>query len=333
MLGSKLPKDFQNFSTIKPSARRHPLVRAVAEKKRQTLINEVSTIGFHVERWPLPRVVRAAIAQWEQRGADRGEYGRYGADADEATKDRWTVNFIRHNLVSIGSGQHLPLLRGQTGKYQALATLEHKIYETIAEVYPDLASAAFQQADRLWGRTTPNLDAQTTSASPDAQVSKEPGDQELTRPASANAVALFRERTHHLPTATEAERFLVQRIGQDVFRRTLLEFWSGRCAINGLDQPELLRASHLKPWAACTTDAERLDPYNGLLLSVHWDAAFDSGLATLEEDGTLLLSDQLTLSARQLLIPNSKSPTRVLNLHEAHLPFIRYHRQHVWRSL
>ena len=39
----------------------------------------------------------------------------------------------------------------------------------------------------------------------------------------------------------------------------------------------MLRASHSVPWAACASDAERLDVHNGLLLAAHWDAAFDAG--------------------------------------------------------
>jgi putative restriction endonuclease len=42
----------------------------------------------------------------------------------------------------------------------------------------------------------------------------------------------------------------------------------------------------MKPWADCASDAERLDPFNGLLLAVHWDAVFDCGLVTFADDGT-----------------------------------------------
>lgn len=59
----------------------------------------------------------------------------------------------------------------------------------------------------------------------------------------------------------------MQRVGQDIFRQGLMECWESRCAITGLAIPELLRASHIKPWADCATDAERLDVYNGLLLA------------------------------------------------------------------
>jgi putative restriction endonuclease len=46
-----------------------------------------------------------------------------------------------------------------------------------------------------------------------------------------------------------------------------VDYWGGRCPISGVDQPELLRASHIKPWADCSTDAERLDVFNGVLLA------------------------------------------------------------------
>jgi len=61
----------------------------------------------------------------------------------------------------------------------------------------------------------------------------------------------------------------------------LLDLWEGRCAVTGLAVPELLRASHIKPWADCETDAERLDVYNGFLLAPHLDAAFDLGFITV----------------------------------------------------
>lgn len=61
----------------------------------------------------------------------------------------------------------------------------------------------------------------------------------------------FEKKTAALPRATEAERFVVQRVGQDLFRAGLVDYWQGRCAISGLAVPELLRASHIKPWADC----------------------------------------------------------------------------------
>lgn len=76
----------------------------------------------------------------------------------------------------------------------------------------------------------------------------------------ANRVAdAFRQQTAKMPATTEAERLVVQRVGQNLFRQALLDFWHGQCAVTGLAVPELLRASHIKPWAQCATDNERLE--------------------------------------------------------------------------
>jgi putative restriction endonuclease len=74
------------------------------------------------------------------------------------------------------------------------------------------------------------------------------------------------------------------RIGQGQFREQLKKMWNSRCCATGLDVQELLVASHIHPWSV-SNDEERLDPYNGLLLSAAYDAAFDKGLITIDEMG------------------------------------------------
>src|SRR5690606_935674 len=69
----------------------------------------------------------------------------------------------------------------------------------------------------------------------------------------------FEERLRAI-SSTEAEAVVRQRIGQDLFRELLMDYWGGRCAVTGLDVSGLLRASHAKPWKDAT-DAERLDVY------------------------------------------------------------------------
>ena len=88
-----------------------------------------------------------------------------------------------------------------------------------------------------------------------------------------------------MPQTTEAERRIIQRVGQDIFRNRLMTYWQGRCPLTGITDPALLRASHIIAWKDCDSDAERLDVHNGLLLSALWDAAFDRGLVTFDDDG------------------------------------------------
>ncbi|CAA2158506.1 hypothetical protein MBRA_03777 [Methylobacterium brachiatum] len=96
---------------------------------------------------------------------------------------------------------------------------------------------------------------------------------------------------------TEADAITRRRIGQDIFRAALLAYWNGCCPLTGITKPELLRASHIVPWAQCASDAERLDVHNGLLLSALWDAAFDSGLVTFDDDGAPVASSHLEMEA------------------------------------
>lgn len=65
--------------------------------------------------------------------------------------------------------------------------------------------------------------------------------------------------------------------------------------------PSLLRASHIKPWADCESDAERLDIFNGFLLAPHLDAAFDAGFITVGDEGEILVSELLREEDRRLL--------------------------------
>lgn len=108
----------------------------------------------------------------------------------------------------------------------------------------------------------------------------------------------FRAAVAGLPQTTEAERLIIQRVGQDIFRDRLMTYWQGRCPLTGITDPALLRASHIIAWKDCTSDAERLDVHNGLLLSALWDAAFDRGLVTFDDDGRPEFSPRLSETSR-----------------------------------
>jgi putative restriction endonuclease len=91
-----------------------------------------------------------------------------------------------------------------------------------------------------------------------------------------------------------------------------------------LREGRLLRASHIKPWAKCGTDAERLDVYNGLLLAAHLDAAFDAGLISFADDGAILFSPEFTMEDRDTVgIHHHLALRRVGG---RHLPNLAWHR-------
>jgi len=157
---------------------------------------------------------------------------------------------------------------------------------------------------------------------------------ELSQSLPDQAAQTFRARTATELAAiaargTEVERMVRQRVGQDVFREALMDYWGGACAVTGLALPEVLRASHAKPWAECNTDEERLDVFNGLLLVAHLDALFDRGLITFDVRGGLIMSGRLSSSHRaQLHLGNAM---RVRWIAPEHHPYLQWHRENHFR--
>lgn len=92
---------------------------------------------------------------------------------------------------------------------------------------------------------------------------------------------------------TIREQLTRARRGQGVFRSRVLAV-EPICRVTGLDKPNLLIASHVKPWRACGTAQERLDGFNGLMLAPHADFLFDRGLLGFEDDGRVLFSSRLS---------------------------------------
>lgn len=90
---------------------------------------------------------------------------------------------------------------------------------------------------------------------------------------------------------TEKEQLVKARRGQGVFKSNLNTI-EKRCRITGVNDLAHLRASHIKPWCR-STDKERLDGNNGLLLSPHIDHLFDRGFISFTDAGDLLIADSL----------------------------------------
>ena len=122
---------------------------------------------------------------------------------------------------------------------------------------------------------------------------------------------------------TERERLQAARVGQGEFRDALLAYWDGACPVSCVDHAALLRASHIKPWRDAS-NAERLSPFNGLLLAAHIDALFDRHLITFEDNGLLKISSLVSADNRARL---GLDPSyRISGLDPRHWPFLAHHR-------
>lgn len=152
----------------------------------------------------------------------------------------------------------------------------------------------------------------------------------LARALPSEPYRAFEASTRGLPTTTEAERLVVERIGQNIFRRSLIDYWGGTCAVLGVSEPKLLRASHIRPWAECDTDEERLNVFNGLLLAAHLDAAFDGFLISFDDDGQILISSLMSASDRNAL--GLHEGLRLAKVASDHLPRLAWHRKRLISS-
>lgn len=89
----------------------------------------------------------------------------------------------------------------------------------------------------------------------------------------------------------DKDRLVKTRINQSYFRRMILSNYVDKCAITGIDIPELLFASHIIPWSQ--NEKERLNPENGICLSALYDKAFDKGLIGINNNNKIILSSNL----------------------------------------
>lgn len=130
--------------------------------------------------------------------------------------------------------------------------------------------------------------------------------------------------TKRSPLSEITRKALVDaRVGQGDFRRDLETYWDKRCAVGSVSTPQLLRASHIKTWSS-SNNQQRLDPFNGLLLSVGYDAAFDRLLITFDDDGQLILASDLPLEDAYSIGIDPAS--RLRQIDPRHRPYLSEHR-------
>lgn len=87
---------------------------------------------------------------------------------------------------------------------------------------------------------------------------------------------------------TERQSIIRARVGQGLFKERVSKIET-KCRVTGVDNPVHLVASHCKPWRDSTNE-ERLDGENGLLLTPSIDHLFDRGFISFENNGKLVIS-------------------------------------------
>ncbi|MDG0059012.1 HNH endonuclease signature motif containing protein [Priestia sp. P5] len=125
---------------------------------------------------------------------------------------------------------------------------------------------------------------------------------------------------------TEKDWIVKARIGQSIFKRTLLAI-EKKCRLCGVSDKRLLVASHIKPWSK-SNNRERLDVNNGLLLCPNHDALFDKGHISFDKDGLILISSSLDKYSKLFLNINE---TMNIRMKESQQQYMKWHRENKFK--
>ena len=195
---------------------------------------------------------------------------------------------------------------------KALLSWHQKLDESkpkkIVDIYPKRAMQDFFQRGHLRGDYLINL----SSNQIEQQFDKIVGD-EISK------------------DTTEREALVRIRVGQDFFRNAQLYYWGSACAVTGITMPEILRASHIKPWAKCDNTVEQLDVYNGFLLSPTLDVLFDRGYITFNDKGKVLVSSIIDDKTRESLSLNDDLRLRK-ELEKKHKYYLTWHHENKFKG-
>ncbi len=120
----------------------------------------------------------------------------------------------------------------------------------------------------------------------------------------------------------EKETIIKSRVNQSKFRQQLLDRYK-KCCLCSVSNPDLLIASHIKPWCESKPN-QRLDIENGFLLCPNHDKLFDSALISFDNDGKIMISDKLSEADREAFGINENM---VIDLNDANKGYLEHHRQ------
>ena len=131
-----------------------------------------------------------------------------------------------------------------------------------------------------------------------------------------------------LITSTESEIKAKIRVRESKFREKLEPIWNHACPICGISLRDLLRASRAKPWKDSSNE-ERLDSYNGILLCANHDSLYNKGYVSFNAKGNIFISEKIDEKDydKFLLNVDVKIPIEV-----EHKPYFNWHKKYIFKD-
>lgn len=120
------------------------------------------------------------------------------------------------------------------------------------------------------------------------------------------------------------------RDGQGKYREQLLE-QCHFCPVTMISDERLLIASHIKPWAA-SNDTEKIDPYNGYMLSPMIDKLFDRGFITFTDSRHIVLSEFISPYTWKQIGLKNDTFYKALQMDDKRIEYLKFHHESVFKG-
>ena len=250
-------------------------------------------------QWKLEQRIRVRALRDEGRGAGFGikRYRRYHAIGDPSRSKHFDV----HNQPDLG----LTLTRLQLASGHGISTRGTRIGQSL------------QSAKRLSPADVVLLRNYEAALSGDNLSSWEESEADWVQK---------RIDSDSSRSPTSKSQLIKARRGQGRFRSNVQRL-ERKCRLTRMTDSRLLVASHIKPWRN-SSDRERLDGNNGLLLSPHVDKLFNDGWISFSDSGQLLCSNRRAIRALEAWgLPAS---AKVGAFSAAQRKYLMYHRENVF---
>lgn len=271
-----------------------PLMADGKSRKRSKLAKKLSVNEFSDDAWSVPTV---------QHCFDR-DYAKFISVWNEGKGSGWIPNWIAPADQYLWLNPPVRLDPSRiTGKTKLQTRFKSHTELTSQQAATVMDHIPMEQRNAIWRRIYSGIQGDA-SGTVDVELQD------------------IWDRNDITPTTKDA--LVKARLGQERFRLQLEQRWGSSCAVTGCAIRDVLRASHIKPWAI-SSDSERLDPANGLLLIANLDCLFDRGAISFSDQGKMLVTDNLSRDDRAFLgVPADLR----LPLTRQESEFLAYHRTH-----
>ena len=233
----------------------------------------------------------------------------FGFSTSQWDDDGWSVEMRYLPITEINPQDHLEYYNMVAPKLYAPMNSSGRVNQSYLFAIPDSLGGLYLQ---LGDVNAENLQDLITGSEEDALLQE--------------SLELVLPDRSLIPT--ERQALVRARVGQGLFREQVRQI-EPACRITGLREDRHLRASHIKPWSA-SSNAERLDGNNGLMLSPHVDHLFDRGYISFTDSGQIITSKSLepVVPIHWKLDLNQQGQ----RFRKGQISYLEYHRDEIFRS-